>query len=70
MAKMLASGSEFVDWRQWLWAACAPIPFPTQTQLLDLLDKYKKVDRACTGYISRNMFMQVSEALFGIYMLH
>ena len=60
LAKMLASGSEFVDWRHWLLAACVPWPFPTQTQLLEMLDKYKKADRVHSGFISKSTFMHVS----------
>ena len=56
---MLASGSEFVDWRHWLLAASIPWPFPTQAQLLSLLESYKKADRKHTGYISEGTFLNV-----------
>ena len=58
LARMLASGSEFVDWRNWLLAASMPWKYPTQTQLLDLLQLYKKVDRSQSGYISKTQFLQ------------
>ena len=58
LARMLASGSEFVDWRNWLLAASMPWKYPTQTQLLELLQLYKKVDRSQSGYISKTQFLQ------------
>jgi hypothetical protein len=58
LARMLASGSEFVDWRNWLLAASMPWKYPTQTQLLDLLQLYKKADRSQSGYISKTQFLQ------------
>jgi hypothetical protein len=59
LAKILASGSEFIDWRHWLLAASMPWVYPTQTQLLDMLKKYRQVDRNNTGFISKNAFLQV-----------
>ena len=54
---MLASGSEFVDWRHWLLAASMPWVYPTQTQLLELLEQYKKTDKTLTGLITKNQFL-------------
>jgi hypothetical protein len=56
---MLASGSEFVDWRHWLLFASLPWVYPTQTQLLDLLNRYKLEDRLSTGLISKNTFLKI-----------
>lgn len=56
---MLAAGSEFVDWRNWLLAASMPWPYPTQTQLLNLLENYKQIDRMNNGYISKSTFLQI-----------
>ncbi len=55
---MLASGSEFIDWRHWLLAASMPWVYPTQKQLLDMLKKYRQIDRNQTGYITKNSFIQ------------
>lgn len=59
LAKIVAAGSEFVDWRLWLLAASLPWPFPTQSQLLEQLHKYKLVDKNNTGFISRDTFCDV-----------
>ena len=59
LSRMLSNGSEFVDWRSWLLAASMPWPYPTQTQLLDLLSAYKRTDRNQSGYISKSAFYQV-----------
>jgi hypothetical protein len=59
LAKILASGSEFIDWRHWLLATSMPWVYPTQTQLLDMLKKYRQVDQNNTGFISKNTFLQV-----------
>ena len=56
---MLASGSEFVDWRHWLLAASMPWPYPTQNQLLNLLHEYKKADRSHSNLISKDTFFTV-----------
>lgn len=67
LGRMLANGSEFVDWRSWLLSASMPWPYPTQTQLLELLYAYKKVDRKQDGYISKHAFLQVNNYLLQIY---
>ena len=56
---MLASGSEFVDWRHWLLFASLPWVYPTQTQLLNLFYQYKKIDRNNSGFINKNAYLQV-----------
>ena len=56
---MLASGSEFVDWRSWLLAASMPWIYPTQTQLLELLQLYRGADRANTGIIGKSTYLQI-----------
>jgi hypothetical protein len=59
LAKMLASGSEFVDWKHWLFTASyLNSPFPTQTQLLKLFADYKRMDYDTTGYIDKSAFIQ------------
>jgi hypothetical protein len=57
---MLASGSEFIDWRNWLLAASMPWIYPTQTQLLDQLKLYRSVDQTNSGFLTKNQFLQVS----------
>jgi hypothetical protein len=57
---MLAAGSEFVNWRSWLLAASTPWTYPTQTQLLDILDNFKAIDLDNLGYISRRAFLKVT----------
>jgi hypothetical protein len=59
LARMLSSGSEFVDWRHWLLFGSLPWTFPTQTELLNLFFKYKQVDKGNTGFISKSVFLQV-----------
>jgi hypothetical protein len=59
LARILSSGSEFVDWRHWLLFASLPWVYPTQTQLLNMFQQYKKVDRNNTGFINKNAYLQV-----------
>jgi hypothetical protein len=68
LSRMLSNGSEFVDWRSWLLAASMPWPYPTQTQLIELLYDYKRVDRQQSGYISKSAFLQV--IIFSTYKLN
>lgn len=58
LARMLASGSEFVDWRHWLLAASMPWAYPTQTELLNLLEEYKKLDKGESGLISKEEYIE------------
>lgn len=69
LARMLASGSEFVDWRNWLLAASMPWVYPTQTELLDLLQLYKKTDKSQSGYITKKEFLKVNILLIHAYHL-
>ena len=59
LGKILASSSEFVDWRMWLFASSAPFPFPTQSQLLELQRKYKQADSNHTNMIDKATFLRV-----------
>lgn len=59
LAKMLANGSEFVDWRHWLLFASVPWPWPTQTQLMKQFSVYKSLDKHNTGFISHDEFIEV-----------
>jgi hypothetical protein len=59
LGKILAAGSEFVDWRLWLLASSGPFPFPTQSQLLELLHKYKLADRGNSRLLDKNTFMKI-----------
>jgi hypothetical protein len=48
-----------VNWRHWLLIASMPWDFPTQTELLSQLERYKSQDANQTGYISREILVKV-----------
>uniref|UniRef100_A0A672MF84 Calponin-homology (CH) domain-containing protein n=1 Tax=Sinocyclocheilus grahami TaxID=75366 RepID=A0A672MF84_SINGR len=56
---VLAPDSEMLDWRQFLLSAALPWPFPSQTQLLKTLQRYRAVDTAGTGLITQEQYAQI-----------
>uniref|UniRef100_A0A673I6L8 Sperm flagellar protein 2-like n=1 Tax=Sinocyclocheilus rhinocerous TaxID=307959 RepID=A0A673I6L8_9TELE len=56
---ILAPDSEMLDWRQFLLSAALPWPFPSQTQLLKTLQRYRAVDTAGAGLITQEQYIQV-----------
>nr|XP_009299456.1 sperm flagellar protein 2 isoform X1 [Danio rerio] len=56
---ILAQDSEMLDWRQFLLSAALPWPFPTQTQLIKTLQRYRDIDTAETGLITQEQYEQV-----------
>ncbi|CAF1537187.1 unnamed protein product, partial [Didymodactylos carnosus] len=59
LATMLSNGSEFINWRLWLLFASQPWPYPTQNDLLNLLNLYKEKDVQNSGYINLQIFREV-----------
>uniref|UniRef100_A0A672MF78 Calponin-homology (CH) domain-containing protein n=1 Tax=Sinocyclocheilus grahami TaxID=75366 RepID=A0A672MF78_SINGR len=51
--------SQMLDWRQFLLSAALPWPFPSQTQLLKTLQRYRAVDTAGTGLITQEQYAQI-----------
>lgn len=56
----LTDGCELVDWRRFLLSAALPWPFPSLTQLLDVLQHFKAADTDDTGYINEEQYLKVS----------
>uniref|UniRef100_A0A671Q5H0 Sperm flagellar protein 2-like n=1 Tax=Sinocyclocheilus anshuiensis TaxID=1608454 RepID=A0A671Q5H0_9TELE len=51
--------SQMLDWHQFLLSAALPWPFPSQTQLLKTLQRYRAVDTAGTGLITQEQYAQI-----------
>ncbi|XP_037535972.1 sperm flagellar protein 2 [Nematolebias whitei] len=49
---------ELVDWHRFLLSAALPWPFPTLTQLLDVLQHFKTADADGAGYINQKQYLQ------------
>ena len=60
MSNALSWDSEYVDWRGFLLAAAQPWPTPTQTQLLETLQKFRDMDHNEKGYLTREQYERVS----------
>lgn len=51
--------SEMLDWCQFVLSVALPWPFPSQTQLLKTLQRFRAVDAAGTGLITLEQYTQV-----------
>ncbi|XP_051981958.1 sperm flagellar protein 2-like isoform X1 [Xyrauchen texanus] len=56
---VFAPDSEMLNWHQFLLSAALPWPFPSQNQLIKTLQRYKAIDTAGTGFITREQYTQV-----------
>uniref|UniRef100_A0A3B4THJ8 Sperm flagellar 2 n=1 Tax=Seriola dumerili TaxID=41447 RepID=A0A3B4THJ8_SERDU len=56
---LLVDDYELVDWRQFLLSAALPWSFPSLTQLLAVLKRFRAADTGNTGYINREQYLQV-----------
>lgn len=62
IVSLLMDDRELVDWRRFLLSAALPWPFPSLTQLLVVLQRFKATDTDDTGYINEEQYQQVSQA--------
>ncbi|XP_069563848.1 sperm flagellar protein 2 [Brachyistius frenatus] len=58
IVSVLADDCELIDWRQFLLSAALPWPFPSLTELLDVLQCFKATDTGDTGYINEEQYLQ------------
>ncbi|XP_047447373.1 sperm flagellar protein 2 [Mugil cephalus] len=49
---------DLIDWRRFLLSAALPWPFPSITQLLDVLQGFKAADTGAKGYINEEQYLQ------------
>ncbi|XP_069125844.1 sperm flagellar protein 2-like isoform X2 [Argopecten irradians] len=56
----LSADGEYVDWRRFLLAIAQPIPYPTQSELLDTLAKFKEMDQRATGFVTREQYDRIN----------
>uniref|UniRef100_A0A7N6BY34 Calponin-homology (CH) domain-containing protein n=1 Tax=Anabas testudineus TaxID=64144 RepID=A0A7N6BY34_ANATE len=59
IVSMLTDQYELIDWRRFLLSAALPWPFPSLTELLHVLQRFKAEDNSNTGYISKEQYLQV-----------
>ncbi|KAM7415966.1 hypothetical protein PAMA_018166 [Pampus argenteus] len=58
IASLLSDDYELVDWRRFLLSAALPWPFPSLTNLLVVLQRFKAADEGDTGYINEEQYLQ------------
>ncbi|XP_067469766.1 sperm flagellar protein 2 [Thunnus thynnus] len=58
IASLLSDEYELIDWRRFLLSAALPWPFPSLTQLLVVLQRFKSADKGDTGYINEEQYQQ------------
>ena len=56
---LLSPNGEYVDWRSFLLAASRPWPEPSQTDLLNTLERFKDMDQQNVGTVTREQFDRV-----------
>lgn len=60
IVSLLTDDHKLIDWRRFLLSAAFPWPFPSLTQLLDVLQRFKAADGGNTGYVNEEQYLQVS----------
>ncbi|XP_032371507.1 sperm flagellar protein 2 isoform X2 [Etheostoma spectabile] len=58
IVSLLVDNYELVDWRRFLLSAALPWPFPSLSQLLAVLQRFKAADTGDTGYINEKQYLQ------------
>ena len=61
MSTQLSPDGEYIDWRAFLLQASHPWPVPSQTELLETLERFRKMDQKGTGFVTREQFDRVSQ---------
>nr|XP_022317151.1 sperm flagellar protein 2-like isoform X9 [Crassostrea virginica] len=56
IASGLSANAEYVDWRRFLIAVAQPLPSPTQTELLETLQRFRDMDQKSTGCVTREQY--------------
>lgn len=60
IVSLLMDNYELIDWRRFLLSAALPWPFPSLSQLLVVLQRFKAADTGNTGYVNEEQYLQVS----------
>ncbi|KAM9743741.1 sperm flagellar protein 2 [Menidia menidia] len=59
IVSLLTDEYKLIDWRQFLLSAALPWPFPSLTQLLDVLRRLKEADVDNTGYVDEEQYLEI-----------
>ncbi|XP_075324973.1 sperm flagellar protein 2-like [Odontesthes bonariensis] len=59
IVSLLTDSFELIDWRRFLLSAALPWPFPSLTQLLDVLQSFKVADAGNTDYVNEEHYLQI-----------
>uniref|UniRef100_A0A8C9S639 Sperm flagellar 2 n=1 Tax=Scleropages formosus TaxID=113540 RepID=A0A8C9S639_SCLFO len=58
MVSLVSQDSEVLDWRRFLLSAALPWPLPSQSQLLEVLDRFRATDSQGTGFVTEELYRQ------------
>ncbi|XP_028269778.1 sperm flagellar protein 2 [Parambassis ranga] len=58
IASLLTDDHKLIDWRRFLLSAALPWPFPSLTQLLDVLQRFKAADGGNAGCVNEEQYLQ------------
>ncbi|XP_042344383.1 sperm flagellar protein 2 [Plectropomus leopardus] len=58
IVSLLKDDYELIDWRRFLLSAALPWPFPSLSQLLVVLQRFKAADSRNMGYINEEQYLQ------------
>ncbi|XP_066568296.1 sperm flagellar protein 2 [Amia ocellicauda] len=58
LVSLLTLDSELIDWHKFLLLAAYPWPYPTRTELLHTLGRFRALDPGSSGFITKEQFEQ------------
>ncbi|XP_068594487.1 sperm flagellar protein 2 [Brachionichthys hirsutus] len=58
IVSLLKDELDLIDWRRFLLSAALPWPFPSLSQLLAVLQRFKAADAGSTGFINEEQYLQ------------
>ncbi|MBN3301113.1 SPEF2 protein, partial [Amia calva] len=64
LVSLLTLDSELIDWHKFLLLAAYPWPYPTRTELLHTLGRFRALDPGSSGFITKEQFEQAACTFF------
>uniref|UniRef100_A0A3P8TMZ8 Sperm flagellar 2 n=1 Tax=Amphiprion percula TaxID=161767 RepID=A0A3P8TMZ8_AMPPE len=59
LVSLLMDEYKLIDWRRFVLSAALPWPFPSLTQLLAVLQRFRAADAGDTGYVHKEQYLQI-----------
>ncbi|XP_054867451.1 sperm flagellar protein 2 isoform X2 [Amphiprion ocellaris] len=59
LVSLLMDEYKLIDWRRFVLSAALPWPFPSLTQLLAVLQRFRAADAGDTGYVHKEQYLKI-----------